>query len=50
MEFNNNLTWGGQPYETPSLNVLDVQVEGVLCESLTSDPDDWTPGNDGWFE
>ena len=25
--------WKGQPYETPSVNILDVQVEGVLCES-----------------
>lgn len=41
MEFNNNLTWGGQLYETPSVTVLDIQVEGVLCESGDVD----NPGN-----
>lgn len=24
---------GGRSYEAPSANILDVQVEGVLCES-----------------
>ena len=31
---------GGQSYETPSVNSLDVQVEGVLCESGIS-INDW---------
>ena len=29
--------FGEQSYETPSVNVLDVQTEGVLCGSFDSD-------------
>lgn len=48
---NHPMSWGMHSYETPSVTVLDVQVEGVLCESLiNSDPDSWKPGQDNWFE
>lgn len=29
-----NFNAGGQTYQSPSLEVLDVLVEGVLCESF----------------
>lgn len=45
---NTNFTRGGQTYNAPSLEVLDLQVEGILCGS--GNPADWQPGEDGWFE
>ena len=33
MTKNNSMNLEGMSYETPSVNVLDVQAEGVLCAS-----------------
>ena len=33
MTKNNSLNLEGMSYETPSVNVLNVQAEGVLCGS-----------------
>lgn len=33
---------GGQTYQSPSLEVLDVLVEGLLCTSSTGDIDNVT--------
>lgn len=30
---NTNFSRGGQTYQSPSLEVLDVLVEGILCTS-----------------
>ena len=51
MTFNKNNTRGGQTYETPSVEILDVMSEGVFCIS-TQDMDaaDWQKGNYEWFE
>lgn len=45
------MTRGGQTYETPSVEILDVMSEGVFCIS-TQDVDaaDWQRGNYDWFE
>lgn len=37
LKVNSNFTREGQTYQTPSVNVLDVLSEGVLCMS--------SPGN-----
>ena len=46
------MTRGGQTYETPSVEILDVMSEGVFCISSqdTYSPADWTEGETGWFE
>ena len=33
MTKNNSMNLEGMSYETPSVNVLNVQAEGVLCAS-----------------
>ena len=33
MNKNNSMNWEAVSYETPSVNVLDVHAEGVLCGS-----------------
>ena len=50
MTLKNKFFKEGATYVTPCVTVLDVQVEGVLCESFNSDPDNWKPGQDNWFE
>ena len=35
MNKNNSMNFEGKSYVTPSVNVLDVQAEGVLCGSFT---------------
>lgn len=42
---NTNFTRGGQTYNAPSVEVLDVQVEGILCESGDVTIKDWTDGD-----
>ena len=37
-----NFNAGGQTYQSPSLEVLDVLVEGLLCTSSTGDIDNVT--------
>lgn len=37
-----NFNAGGQTYQSPSLEVLDVLVEGLLCTSGTGDIDNAT--------
>lgn len=41
---------GGQNYVSPALNVVDIEVEGVLCASGdgegTLDINDWLPDED----
>ena len=43
MTKNNSLNLEGMSYEAPSVNVLNVQAEGVLCGSY-GDPN--APGKD----
>ena len=50
LKVNSNFTRGGQTYQTPSVNVLDVLSEGVLCSSLDPGAEDWEPGKGNWFE
>ena len=35
MKLNNSMNWEGLSYVTPSVNVLDVRSEGLLCGSFT---------------
>ena len=35
MNKNNSVNWEGQSYATPSVKVLNVQAEGMLCGSFT---------------
>ena len=44
MNKNNSMKLEGMSYETPSVNVLNVQAEGVLCGSYT-----WTQGGGGVY-
>ena len=37
MTKNNSMNLEGMSYETPSVNVLNVMSEGVLCGSFDSD-------------
>ena len=44
MTKNNSFNLEGMSYETPSVNVLNVQAEGVLCASGVIEDaieDDW---------
>lgn len=34
MRTDKNLTWGGQPYEAPTVTSLDILSEGLLCQSF----------------
>ena len=48
LKVNSNFTRGGQTYQTPSVNVLDVLSEGVLCGSLDPDAEEvslWSTDN-----
>lgn len=36
-----------ESYETPAVNVIDIQVEGVLCASGDFDINDWEEDEDG---
>ena len=45
MTKNNSMNLEGMSYETPSVNVLNVQAEGVLCGSGDFSIKDWE--NDG---
>lgn len=33
MDTNKFISLQGQPYQTPAVKTLDIQSEGVLCES-----------------
>ena len=46
LKVNSNFTRGGQTYHTPSVNVLDVLNEGVLCQSGEFGISDWEEDND----
>ena len=46
----NNQTFGEALYDAPSISVLDVQSEGLLCVSGDINASDWTEGQTGWFE
>ena len=50
MRTDKNLTWGGQPYEAPTVTSLDILSEGLLCQSGDFKLNDWEKGQDGWFE
>lgn len=41
LKVNSNFTRGGQTYQTPSVNVLGVLSEGVLCQSGEFGIGDW---------
>ena len=45
MNKNNSMNWEAVSYETPSVNVLNVMSEGVLCASGGFGINDWE--NDG---
>lgn len=36
-----------ESYEAPAVNVIDIQVEGVLCASGDFDINDWGEDEDG---
>ena len=44
MNKNNSMNWEGLSYVVPSVNVLNVHAEGVLCGSFT-----WTEGGGGIY-
>ena len=41
MNKNNSMNWEAVSYETPSVSVLNVQAEGVLCASGGFGIKDW---------
>ena len=44
----NKKTFGAvESYETPAVNVIDLQVEGVLCASGDFDINAWEEDEDG---
>ena len=45
MNKNNSMNLEGLSYVAPSVTVLDVQAEGVLCGSYT-----WTQGGGGVYD
>ena len=47
MNTKNSINMEGQSYETPSVNVLNVLSEGVLCMSSPATIDDVTE-EDSW--
>ena len=46
MNKNNSMNWEAVSYETPSVNVLDVHAEGVLCASGGFGIKDWETDDD----
>lgn len=46
MNKNNSMNLEGLSYVAPSVNVLDVQSEGVLCGSGNFGIADWEPDGD----
>ena len=46
MTKNNSMNLEGMSYETPSVNVLNVQSEGVLCASGGFSIKDWETDDD----
>ena len=46
MNKNNSFKQEVHSYETPSVNVLNVQAEGVLCGSGNFGIKDWEEDND----
>lgn len=50
MNKNNSMNLEGLSYVAPSVTVLDVQSEGVLCQSGNFEAPDWGEGQNGWFE
>lgn len=46
LKVNSNFTRRGQTYQTPSVNVLDVLSEGVLCSSLDTPDSGYDNNND----
>lgn len=36
-----------ESYQTPAVNVIDIQVEGVLCASGDYDINDWEDDGEG---
>ena len=45
MDTNKFISLQGQPYQTPAVKTLDIQSEGVLCESSYS----WYEGGAGSY-
>jgi len=45
MDTNKFISLQGQPYQTPAVKTLDIQSEGVLCESSYS----WFEGGAGSY-
>lgn len=42
---------GGQTYVSPDLDVVELSIEGTICQaSVTPDPSDWGEGAKDWFE
>ena len=50
MKLINSMNLVGKNYENPTVTVLDVQAEGVLCGSGNFESPDWEKGQDNWFE
>ena len=50
MKLINSMNLVGKNYENPTVTVLDVQAEGVLCGRGDFDAPDWGEGNNNWFE
>ena len=46
MNKNNSMNWEVVSYETPSVNVLDVHAEGVLCGSYDNPSFGYDDDND----
>ena len=46
MNKNNSMNLEGMSYVAPSVTVLDVQAEGVLCQSGNFGIKDWEEDND----
>lgn len=48
-KFFENPVGGG--YSSPAIEVIELNVEGSICNVASADPDpaDWEPGANKWF-
>ena len=43
----NPLSWG---YSAPAIEVIELNVEGSICQASQFDPAGWQRGENDWFE
>lgn len=40
----------GEGYSSPAIEVIELIVEGSICNVASADPADWEGGAENWFE